>query len=461
MPKSLFFRLMGGFVVVIAVAIAVVYVIANQTTANEFRYFMFRGQMVRMQDLTDALANFYRLRGSWQGVDTLLARGPNAPFGMMGGGMMSGDMMGTRLTLADARGVVVSASVQGQVGGQLSTAELAKGTPIRVDGQTVGTLIAEAGTMDAASDPASQDFLNQVNRSLLLAGIIAGMIALALGFALFRQITAPLDALAQATRKISAGQLNARAVVRGEDEIAEVGRAFNAMAENLSRSEAARRNMLADVAHELRNPLGVISSHLEAMQDGVFPTNAEQIASLQDETLLLTRLVNDLRDLALADAGQLSLKREKTDLRVLVKRTADAFQAQAAENHTTLAEELPPNAPIVNIDSERIEQVLRNLLVNSLRYTAVDGNVTVKLLNTGQAVRVEVQDSGSGIPAGDLPHVFERFWRAENAQARGQGGAGLGLAIAKQWVEAHGGQIGVTSQAGRGSTFWFILPISD
>lgn len=461
MPKSLFFRLMGGFVVVIAVAIAVVYVIANQTTANEFRYFMFRGQMVRMQDLTDALANFHRLRGSWQGVDTLLARGPNAPFGMMGGGMMSGDMMGTRLTLADARGVVVSASVQGQVGAQLSTAELAKGTPIRVDGQTVGTLIAEAGTMDAASDPASQDFLNQVNRSLLLAGIIAGMIALALGFALFRQITAPLDALAQATRKISAGQLNARAVVRGEDEIAEVGRAFNAMAENLSRSEAARRNMLADVAHELRNPLGVISSHLEAMQDGVFPTNAEQIASLQDETLLLTRLVNDLRDLALADAGQLSLKREKTDLRVLVKRTANAFQAQAAENHTTLAEELPPNAPIVNIDSERIEQVLRNLLVNSLRYTAVDGNVTVKLLNTGQAVRVEVQDSGSGIPAGDLPHVFERFWRAENAQARGQGGAGLGLAIAKQWVEAHGGQIGVTSQAGRGSTFWFILPISD
>jgi signal transduction histidine kinase len=447
MPKSLFFRLMAGFVLVIAVAIAVVYLIANQTTTSEFRYFMFRGQMVRIQDLADNLANYYRLGGSWQGAEAWLGSSPNAFGGMMSGGM----------SVADARGVIVSASVPGQLGRQLSSAELAKGTPIRVDGQTVGTLIAEAGMMDAGFDPASQDFLNQVNRSLLLAGIVAG----ALGFVLFRQITAPLNTLAQATHRIAAGDLDARAEVRGEDEIAEVGRAFNAMAENLSRSEAARRNMLADVAHELRNPLGVISSHLEAMQDGVFPTDAEQVASLQDETLLLTRLVDDLRDLALADAGQLSLEREKTDLDALVERTVDAFQAQAAENHVTLANQVPSDVPAGNIDAERIEQVLRNLLVNALRYTVTEGNVTVRLLNTATAARVEVNDSGPGIPADALPHVLERFWRADKARARAQGGAGLGLAIAKQWVEAHGGQIGVTSQVGRGTTFWFTLPLSD
>jgi signal transduction histidine kinase len=460
-PRSLFFRLMGAYVLVIAVAIVVVYVIANQTTTNEFRYFMFRGQMVGTQDFVDQLTSYYRSRGSWQGVEALFARAPNSSGNMMGRGMTSTGMMVTSLGLADGQGVLVAVTDGSPIGSRVPTAELASGTPIRVNGQTVGTLVASAGTIDAVSDPASLDFLNQVNRSLVLAGVVAGGIAVILGFLLFRQITAPLGALAQVSRKLAAGELNARVRVRGEDEIASVGRAFNAMAANLERSEDARRNMLADVAHELRNPLGVISSHLEAMLDGVFPTSAEQIASLQDETLLLTRLVDDLRDIALADAGQLTLHRVSTDLGMLVVSTVNAFQARAAENRIMLSIKPTAKGVTVNVDVQRIEQVLRNLLSNALLYTPMGGTVMVNVSAADDAARVEVYNSGPGISQEALSHVFERFWREDRARARAQSGAGLGLAIAKQWVQAHGGQIGASSQVGRGTTFWFTLPLSN
>ena len=197
------------------------------------------------------------------------------------------------------------------------------------------------------------------------------------------------------------------------------------------------------------------------MLDDVFPTTPEQIASLHDETLLLTRLVDDLRDLALADAGQLSLYREATDLRALVERTTDAFQAQAAERQIVLQHDLAENLPRLRlrVDAQRIEQVLRNLISNALRYTPAGARVTVKLARAGNAAQVEVSDTGPGIPADALEHVFERFWRGDKSRSRALGGSGLGLAIARQWIEAHGGQIGVTSQVGRGTTFWFTLPI--
>jgi signal transduction histidine kinase len=189
--------------------------------------------------------------------------------------------------------------------------------------------------------------------------------------------------------------------------------------------------------------------------------------------MLLARLVDDLRDLAVADAGQLSLTRQMTDLRALVSKTVEAFQAQAAENQIALTSDLSTSLPSLNLDAQRIEQALRNLISNALRYTPAGGTVTVKLVKNGNAARVEVSDTGPGIPADALPHVFERFWRGDKSRSRAQGGAGLGLAIAKQWVEGHGGRIGVESKTGvaapqengneptrpSGTTFWFTLPL--
>ncbi len=475
MRKSLFFRLMGAFALVILGGVVVVTFISNQTTTSEFQQYMFRGQMVRLGDIVGELANYYRARGSWDGVNSTLRDVSNSMMGgapnngaMMGapnnGAMMGGMMGGTSMSssglwLADVRGSIIGSSGGSRVGETITSSERAAATPIQVDGQTVGWLIADPQMMHGVTDTAAQDFLARVNRSILLAALAAGLIALGLGFLLFRQITAPLDALASASDKIATGDLTARAPVRGDDEIARVARSFNAMADNLAHSETARRNMLADIAHELRNPIGVIQSHLEAMMDEVFPTDKAQLASLHDETILLSRLVNDLRELSLADAGQLTLTREPTDLCALIERTVAAFQPQASEQHIVLTTLLAENIPLLNLDAQRIEQVLRNLLSNALRYTPANGNVTVKLGRDGNFARIEVHDTGTGIAPHALPHVFERFWRGDKSRSRARGGTGLGLAIAKQWVEAHGGKIGVASELNKGTMFWFTLPL--
>ncbi len=464
--RSLLFRLMAAFALVIFATVAIIFVIANQTTTNEFRSYMFRGGMSPTDQIANELAAYYAARGSWQGVDAFL--GPALPPGvsqMMGapgrgrGGI--GMMNGTgALSIADAHGVIVAANDGSAIGQRAANTRLAVGTPIQLNGQTVGTLLDQSPA-DSAFDATQQDFLRRVNASILLAGLAAGLIALGIGFVLFRQVTAPLNALAVASRQIAAGDLNARVVTTGADEMGQVGSAFNAMADSLSKSETARRNMIADIAHELRNPLGVIQGQLEGMLDGVFPTTPEQIASIHDETLLLTRLVDDLRDLALADAGQLRITRQPTDLRALIEKTVAAFTPQAAAKNIALKATTVAALPSLNIDAQRIEQVMRNLIGNALRHTPENGAIDVQCSVTSEqsSVKVSVSDTGAGISAQDLPYVFERFWRGDKSRSRAGGGAGLGLAIAKQLIEAHGGTIGVESEPGRGATFWFTLPL--
>jgi len=387
--------------------------------------------------------------GGMMGVRPRARRGIG--IGMMGSGQLS---------IADANGTTIVSLDGTGIGQKASSADLARGTPIQVNGQLVGTLVEQSQT-GTAFDAAQEDFLRRVNVSILFAGVAAGAIALAMGFILFRQITAPLDALGVAARQIAAGDLDARVGSPRDDEIGQVGRAFNAMADSLSRSEAARRNMIADVAHELRNPLGVIQGQLEGMIDGVFPMTPEQVASIHDETLLLTRLVDDLRDLALADAGQLQIARQPTDLSALIGKTIAALAPRAAEKNIALRMEIAPALPAVSIDAQRIAQVLRNLIANALRHTPEGGEICVQCLVNGEqpSALVRVSDTGAGIPAEDLPFVFERFWRGDKSRSRTGGGAGLGLAIAKQLVNAHGGTMGVESEPGHGATFWFTLPL--
>ncbi len=456
MKPGLFVRLMGAFAVVSTVGILVVAVITNQTTTSGFRQFMFRGEMVQGADFAAELSEYYGEHGGWSGVEQLLARsGGMMNRGQMRGGGMAG--MSSQVLLADAQGVIVADSNRQEIGMPLDPNRIASGIPIVVDGQTVGTLVIAGSPAGMMVDAPAEEFLAHVNRSLALAAVVAVGIALGLGFLVFRQTTAPLSTLAQAFDRIAAGDMTVRAQVAGNDEIAHMARSFNAMADKLASSETARRNMLADIAHELRNPIGIISSHLEAMIDGVFPADAKELGSLQEETQLLARLVGDVRELALADAGQLELNRKPTDMYAMVERTAAAFQPQAFESDITLVTELS-RVPTLNVDGQRIEQSLMNLLSNALFYTPAQGSVTVALAQDVNEVWIEVRDTGPGIAPEALPHVFERFWRADKARARSQGGTGLGLPIAKQWVEAHGGRIGATSELGRGSSFRITLP---
>ena len=242
-------------------------------------------------------------------------------------------------------------------------------------------------------------------------------------------------------------------------EIGELAQAFNSMASDLEKAEELRRNMVADVAHELRTPLSNLKGYLEAIADGTVQADSRTVSSLQEEAALLSRLVDDLQELSLAEAGKLKLARQPEDITKLIGQTLDSVRGQAKTKGVSLETELP-KLPAVNIDSHRISQVLRNLLENALAHTAKGGAITVSAKKRGKWVELSVTDNGEGIPAKDLPNIFERFYRVDKSRARATGGTGLGLTITKRLVEAHGGKIKAQSRPGKGSRFYFTIPVS-
>ncbi len=322
------------------------------------------------------------------------------------------------------------------------------------DGQAMDGMMSSGDMMGERED----SFLDDVRRSLWISGGLTAVAALALALVLSRQITRPLSRLATATREVAGGNLSTRIEKFGGDEIGQVGEAFNSMAAALQRQEEVRQAMMADIAHELRTPLSVLRGNVEAMLDGLVEPNAEQLQVLHGQSMTLGRLVEDLRTLSLASAGQLGLERRPVDLAGLADGVASELQGAAEECGVDLRVRSSGEIPPVDGDSGRLAQVLRNLLDNALRYTPPGGQVTASVEAGRNEVTVLVSDTGSGITAEDLPHVFDRFYRADPSRSRSSGGSGLGLAIAKQLVEAHGGRIWAESGPGRGSVFAFALP---
>jgi signal transduction histidine kinase len=460
MPRSLLVRLLGAFSLVILAGALIVAVLVNRATAGQFRLYADRNGQLWAAQLAPQLASYYAQHDGWQGVEAELRGSGGMPgsgmgmmhsggMGMMGFGVAGASdmwaMMGLRVVLADTRGQVVSDSADLLTGQTLPAAQLATGTPIQVNEQTVGTVIGASMAAPAATSPTGA-FLRNVNRSILLAVLVAAVIALTLGALLFVQITAPIRRLTAAAHAIAAGDLSQRVTVRSGGELGELAGAFNAMAANLAASEGQRRQMVADVAHELRTPLSVIQANLEAMQDGILPIDAEQLASLHEETLLLGRLVADLRLLSLAEAGQLKLELVEADLGDLVRRAADRLRNAAEAKGVSLVVEVASDAPRVRVDVDRFTQMIGNLVDNALRYTPSGGRIVLAVGWGGapgkaRTPTVTVTDTGSGIAPEDLSHVFDRFYRGDKSRARASGGSGLGLAIVKQLVESHQGKV--------------------
>ena len=319
-------------------------------------------------------------------------------------------------------------------------------------------LLSFPGGMDMLGQ-LEQQFLDRM-RSILVAGAaVAVLVGLAIGVLLSRNLTAPLQRLAGAARAVAGGDLKQRVPVEGSVEMVDLAQAFNEMTATLEESERQRQNMVADVAHELRTPLTVVQGNLRAILDDLYALDKAEISRVYDETLLLGRLVDDLRELALADAGQLSLNPRPTDLAASIQSTVENLAPAAEAGGVTLSAQVSEKLPAVQADPYRTSQVLRNLLVNALRYTPSGGSVTVAAMPLGGAVEVTVADTGEGIDPGDLPHVFERFWRGDPARSR-TGGTGLGLSVAQSLVQAQGGRIWVESKPGSGSTFRFTLPLA-
>jgi len=274
-------------------------------------------------------------------------------------------------------------------------------------------------------------------------------------------MTSPIGVLAKAARRLGYGDLSQRVRLQGEGEVTALAQAFNSMAADLEYAERLRRNMVADVAHELRTPLSNIRGYLEAIDDGMIKPDAAVIRSLNEEAALLSRLVNELQELSLAEAGELKLVYQTENITDLVKQAVAPWQPQLTAGEICLLLELPDNLPLVNIDWQRVNQVLHNILENAVAHTPKGGTINVAARVRGKWVEVSVSDTGEGIPAEDLPHIFERFYRVDKSRARATGGSGLGLTIAKRLIEAHGGTISVQSKVGEGSRFSFTLPVAD
>ncbi|MBN2678213.1 MAG: HAMP domain-containing protein [Anaerolineaceae bacterium] len=473
MRNSLLFKLLGAFLLVIVIGGLIIGFSTWQATRSAFLLYTTRVSQTLAETLVTPLAEYYKVNESWNGVDLYITANLTLGMPMMGaagqGAMGHGMGQGLgkpspnqRIILADPGGVVVHDSANILTGQPLTDDQLGKGVPISVSGQLAGTLIVVQEDASPLASAAAT-FLLSVNRSILVAAMTASLIAVLLGILLFRQITAPLGKLKTAAGAISRGDLSQRIRVKTNDELGDLGLAFNHMADDLQNAQTQRRRMIADIAHELRTPLTVVQANLEGMLDGVIPADSEHLAILHEESLLLNRLISDLRLLSIAESGELVLEKQSTDLSRFLPGLLDKFKPAALEKSIRLEYHQDSDLPSVIIDSDRIAQVVTNLVANALNYTPEKGEIKLSASAMENEVRVSVCDNGSGIPAGELPLVFERFYRVDKSRARKSGGSGLGLAIARQLVEAHGGHIKADSpvyedQSHPGTCISFSLP---
>jgi len=321
-----------------------------------------------------------------------------------------------------------------------------------------GELFAILYLSPESSSTLTAELSGAINRFLFIGAGLAILVALVITLVYSRHILAPVKALTSSAKQLGAGDLTQRVKISSRDEVGELAKSFNSMAGNLERNEKLRRDMVADIAHELRTPLSNVAGYLEAIQDDVVQPDETTIASLVEEVELLKRLVNDLQELAMAEAGELKMIKQSEDLAQLIDQSVKAIYTRVREKGLTIQMNIKDTLPPVSIDHHRINQVMRNLLSNAISHTD-NGGITVSAATEGEYIKVNVEDTGEGIPEEDIKNVFERFYRVDKSRARARGGSGLGLTIARRIIETHGGKIGVTSEYGKGSTFWFTLPI--
>ncbi len=455
-------RLILAFTLVALVAILAVVVFVRLDTQRQVENYMFRGGMVGAETLVNELETYHAQNGSWQGVEALLNALHGGPGGgSMGRGRRAGQsMMNQRLMLIDADGSLVY-DTTGEIpsGTQIENGSIRQSIQlVNNRNKTIGYLLVNGGLIFQPGD--QQPLIQRLNNAALYAALIALALGLAIALVLSSQLIKPVRNLTRAAEKVAAGDLAQQVPVRGNDELAGLGRSFNTMSDSLRRSEERRQAMTADIAHELRTPLAVQRAHLEALQDGIYPLTVENLQPVMDQTELLGRLVDDLRTLALADAGELALQKEPVELGAFLQEALRPFQSQAAAQNIRLVLECVPadGEQMVLADRHRLAQILNNLMSNALRHTPDGGQIDVTLRQEGAWAQIEVHDSGRGIPAETLERVFERFYRADKSRSRQEGGTGLGLAIARQLAAVHGGELRAANDPAGGAVFRLRLP---
>ncbi|HAD07694.1 MAG TPA: hypothetical protein DCE76_11115 [Anaerolineaceae bacterium] len=469
MKRSLYWKLSLAILLAAFTTAGLFAIFIRITSADRLMQFVIDQQRTK---LVQALSEYYQTQGSWKDIrqnwgeverQTLPEewqhpigegenRDPLPPQVRERRGLFS---------LADASGyVLVSGAPEYPQDFQLDVQRLKEeGTPITVDGQTVGVLLSPQRLINFRPEEAR--FLSRVNQALVIGGAGALLIALIVGVFLARTLTRPIKDLTLAATRMAQGELEQQVEVRSRDEIGQLAQAFNLMSQQIARANQLRRQMTADIAHDLRTPLTVIGGYIESMRDGVLKPTPQRLDLIYQEIERLQKMVNDLRMLSQADAGELNLHPQPVQPLALLERTAQLFQHHASQVGITLNVDAKDHIASILVDEDRMMQVLDNLISNALRYTPSGGKVTLRARMDGKTVLLQVADTGSGIPAEELPHIFERFHRVDPSRYSESGGSGLGLAIVRALVEAQGGKVSAESELGKGTTIFLEFPALD
>ncbi|MFL7871971.1 MAG: sensor histidine kinase [Anaerolineales bacterium] len=413
-------------------------------------------------ELKAALVDYYTLNGNWRGVEDYLRSTGNLPplSPPTGGNNPQPPPVDRRelFGLAGPDGMVILPLLPDfRRGTRAPKNVIDKGEPIEIDGKIVGTILSPPQAVNLS--PEEQTYLERTNRALWMATGGAVLVALIVGVLLARSLTSPVRALTRATQRMESGELEQRVKIASKDELGQLAQAFNQMSNQLAEKDHLRQQMTADIAHELRTPLTVIAGYAESMQEGVLAPTEERLALINHEIEHLQRLVEDLRTLSRADAGELALNRQSVSPAELLKQATATYRHQAEQKQINLSLDIEPDLPNIFVDETRLMQVLSNLVSNAIRHTPENGRISLSgHRHENGWIALKVSDTGPGIAAKDLPHVFERFYRADESRTESDGGSGLGLAIAKAIVEAHGGKIEIESKLGEGTVFTVLLP---
>ena len=458
-------RLILAFTAILGLALGSVGLFVSGAAATETDRFQARNQEFRVGRVHRAIAREYARQKDWDGVQFSLEQ--------------AGAFYDRRFTVTDVEGKVVADSHYKDGPRHFGKKFTGRSSPIVVEGKTIGYLASDShgvgpvtetppaqaaaqfpapSPLGQAREPLVSRVAAEVNKTLLMAGVASALGGILLVSLLSRRILAPLQVLGGAAQRLGQGDLTQRVPASGPSEVRQLGDTFNVMAENLQTAEQQRRDLTADVAHELRTPLSNIQGYLDAVHDGLLQPDQATIGTLRQQTSHLVALVEDLRLLAMAEAGSLTLQIESGSLAFLLEESVEAFRPRAESKNIQLTLDIPVDVPELPMDHTRISQVVSNLLENAIFHTPEGGRVTVTTGTDGSAITVTVSDSGPGIPAEELPRVFDRLYRVDPSRARTTGGAGLGLTIARQLVEAHGGRIWAESAPGEGARFSFSLP---
>jgi len=353
--------------------------------------------------------------------------------------------------------VVVIGAGDYKVGDRVPASNLALGVEIQDDGKTVGILVPVRVPFEG--NPREREFITRTNLTFLYSALAASIVAFLLGIILSRTLTRPIRELTEATHAVAEGNLGLQVSVRSKDEMGKLAASFNKMSADLARSTEARKQMTADIAHELRTPLSLILGHAEAVHDGVLPPTKENFEIIREEAVRLEQLVDDLRTLSLADAGELSITLQKVSPQKLLNDLRTTYLHIASQKDVIIQLDAASDIPMLNIDPGRLTQVLTNVFDNALQHTPEGGQINLSARSVSNGVELSIQDSGPGIEGEDVDRIFERFYRTDSSRHRDKGGSGLGLAIAKSIILAHNGQIWAESAPGQGLTVIMRLPI--